>query len=421
MLERMNSEDRFHELREMIQREIEVGHFRKMKELLVRAIADRREKDTMDILAGIEIESDWSTACDLLLEVEDATYVCPIGIENPVTELEPLKYREVIFSIFYSSGLEPVDIPTKKMINEVRACESMSSACNKFSSISMETARKQFDSGDTLFFNPMSFAELDGGFLNRLHSTRQANLIRINSLDPNSPLDITPLWSDEICRRHLIDLGITGRFISDEDFSDVLSVIQQVSKGPPDSETIGLSEEFQLSSPSNKKYHQLHEALIDQNIADINALGSKHAVSVLKNVTESNLLTYRTEETSRRYREFLDSINSHVIVRSNDSIVVFQKIIEEDFPRILTPVITALSNFYDESSASVIASILCRTISPTILEHCVRSIKNLYTKCPEVLPQVKSMLNEDCHNHQKLEKLVKEFSKRESEWYYKYY
>ncbi|MBS3793535.1 MAG: hypothetical protein KGY80_01425 [Candidatus Thorarchaeota archaeon] len=139
--------------------------------------------------------------------------------------------------------------------------------------------------------------------------------------------DIIPLWYAEIYRRQLVDLGITGRFISNEDFSDVLSVIRQISRGYPDIETDYLSEESGLSRRSNKKYHPLHEALIDQNIATLNALGNQLAIPVeKKNATNVGLLAYRKEETSRRYREFIESVNSDVIVRSNDSIIVHQKI-----------------------------------------------------------------------------------------------
>lgn len=128
----------------------------------------------------------------------------------------------------------------------------------------------------------MSFVESNGELLIRLQSPRQTNLIKVDSWMVSGSFDIIPLWYAEIYRRQLVDLGITGRFISNEDFSDVLSVIRQISRGYPDIETDYLSEESGLSRRSNKKYHPLHEALIDQNIATLNALGNQLAIPVEK-------------------------------------------------------------------------------------------------------------------------------------------
>lgn len=417
----MNAKDKFRELREMVQREIKTGNHRRMQELLVEAIADRRERDVIDIIAGVEVESGWSEACKFLLQVENSSYTSPIGIKAFKASLEPLKFREVVFYVFYSSGFEPIDIPTRKMVKNVRSCESLSSACKAFRALAIEKARKQFDKGDTLFFDFTKFGGLDDELLNSIRKIRNANLPRVDLTNVSDQIDITRFWYSEICRRHFIERGIKGTQISGKELSDVLYVIQQRCEIPPLNGNRNVNENSSHPCPNNEAYHELHKALIDQNIDVIASLGSRHAVPVLNSITNRKLMNYRKREESGEYREFIKSLHPHIVVRSDDSVEIFQKLVEGNAPRILTPVIATLSNFYNTSSASAIASVLGRITNPTIVENCLQAIRNLYMKCPEVLPKMRHILTEGCHNSRKLSNLVNEFSKRGPGWYYKYY
>lgn len=85
--------------------------------------------------------------------------------------------------------------------------------------------------------------------------------------------------------------------------------------------------------PSNEDYHELHNAHIDQNIDDITALGSKYAVPLLNNITNTQLMEYKDETSSRKYGEFIKFVHSYVIIRSNDSIRTFENLMEEKSPR----------------------------------------------------------------------------------------
>lgn len=92
-------------------------------------------------------------------------------------------------------------------------------------------------------------------------------------------------------------LGIEGSLIFANQFSNVLPVIQQLSTAAR-MNTNTILDNSTPFYPSNEDYHELHNAHIDQNIDDINALGSKYAVPLLNNIINTQRMEYKDETSS---------------------------------------------------------------------------------------------------------------------------
>jgi hypothetical protein len=116
---------------------------------------------------------------------------------------------------------------------------------------------------------------------------------------------------------------------------------------------------------------------------------------------------YMTSESSEDYRHLLQCINSHVVVRHLNSITQLEKLLTLSDQRIATPSITALGNFYHESSAHALVELLCKNVDEEITMASVNALDNILKKSPETLVVIKNALESDCRNRRHLRRLLK--------------
>ena len=162
--------------------------------------------------------------------------------------------------------------------------------------------------------------------------------------------------------------------------------------------------------PSNRSYSILHQDIIDQNLDGLILHGSIQSIPILSVVLDMVTSKYMTSESSEDYRQMLQCINCHVAVRDLDSILVLERLLRTRDHRIVTPAITALGNFYHESSALAIAELLCSKKDESITRVAIPSLENILKKCPEVIPAIKSILDSDCVNKRPLRRLLERSS-----------
>jgi hypothetical protein len=86
--------------------------------------------------------------------------------------------------------------------------------------------------------------------------------------------------------------------------------------------------------------------------------------------------------------------------------------------RIATTAITALGNFYNESTASALVDLLCETKNHEIVNTTVRAIKNVSKRCFETKYVIKNAIElTSCTNIGRLKRLSKEIWKEKDDYY----
>ena len=313
---------------------------------ITNAIGDRRERDLLDLLASIEAKDGWGTAIQFLIESAQSTYSAPIGAGGGQQRIEPLKYREVIFATFSSAGLEPVNYDTVALLDELRSEESMVTATRTFATRVQNLAIKQFQSGDAFFFDLTSMSSSISTDLIKMaeaiHKKRMHELIiPVN----RKQAYLENLWHSEYGRVALAEQGVKGNRLPLSDLDSVLSVIQLRIGHRPITKDNDNPQEIPEVSPTNAEYRNLLNMMINQEIDGLGLLGSKCSLSLLSTVLESAIAAYQQDKSTNLFRRFISCINSHVQVRSLNSLATFERAMQLDNSRLVTPITVALGNY----------------------------------------------------------------------------
>ncbi len=386
---------------------------------IANAIGDRRERDLLDLLANIEARNGWGTAVQFLIESAKSTYSAPIGAGGRQRRIEPLKYREMIFATFSSAGLEPVNHDTVALLDELRGEESMVSATRTFAARVHNLAIEQFQNGDTFFFDLTSMSSsLPIDLIETAEAIRKKRMHELIIPVNGKQAHLKQLWYSEYGRIALAKQGVKGNRLLLSDLDSVLSVIQlrighRLMTKEDDSPL-----EVPEVSPANTEYGNLLTMMINQDINGLGLLGSKYSLPLLNTVLESAVVDYQQDESNNLFRRFISGISSHVQVRSLNSLATFERIMQLDNSRLVTPITIALGNFYHESATSILIEIACRTKNKEVEAASITAIANIHRKCPEVEVVLGTVLASECRNRSKLRRLQKKLLKTNRIQYY---
>ncbi len=375
---------------------------------IANAMGERRSRDLLDIVATVEQNKGWNTALEYLIAAANKEYTTPASFGKQQTQVEPLKYREMIFGLLSCNGLEPVQTDTISLLRMLKSKTSLADASQSLILHTQEAAMKQIESGDTLYFNLPPDHKFDE--LSRLlESTRTEQITNLTLKRDGEYVDLTHLWYSEYGRLALSDLGLKGTKALIEQLDMVLSVIQvspEVKQGITTSETAEVSG-MAVVKPSNQMYKELHEHIIGQDIEGFISKGSTHSLLTLNAILDNAVTQYMNSKSSEDYRKLLQSINGHIAVRHLNSIAHLEKLLRVDDQRIVTPSIIALGNIYHESSAHAIVDLVCRTMDERIIKASVTALDNILKKSPETLVVIKDALESECKNRRHLRHFLK--------------
>ncbi|MHA1480734.1 MAG: hypothetical protein ACTSQZ_04870 [Candidatus Thorarchaeota archaeon] len=368
---------------------------------MANAIGDRRLRDLVDITAETEIQQGWKTTAHYLIKSFNETYPAPLGSGLPRTKIEPLKYREMIFSLLGCSGFEPVKEETHKLLTRLSKEKSSIHASQALTKRVEKDLRKQIKKGDSLFFD---ITRIDSTFSDdirqKIEYEQNKAITQVKLVIDNNLVDIKPLWYTEYGRKALSELGITESRIALQHFEIVLSVLQ-VSQETRTTlfESLQSSErKIKYVESANEEYRKLLEYTMNHDHAGLRHSASKHSVEHLNTLLSRSLMKYNQIRSSKNYRDLLSTIATFVTIRTIDSIISLQRLTIQKDPRIATPIAMALGNFYHESSASVLVELLCNSSKTEVQTAAFNALLNLSKKCPELKIVVASALKSDCRN-----------------------
>jgi hypothetical protein len=386
---------------------------------IANTIGDRRERDLLDLLATIEAKDGWETVVRFLIESARSTYSAPVGAGGSQRRIEPLKYREVIFATFSSAGLEPVNHDTVALLDELRGEESMVSATRTFAARVQNLAIEQFQSGDAFFFDLTSMSSsLPTNLIDMAEAIHKKRMHELIIPVIKKQAHLKQLWYSEYGRMALAEQGVKGNRLLLSDLDSVLSIIQLRIGHRPMTKEDDIRLEVPEVSPANTEYGNLLTMMISQDINGLGFLGSKHSLPLLNTVLESAVVDYQQDKSNNLFRRFVSCMNSHVQVRSLNSLATFERVMQLDNSRLVTPVTIALGNFYHESAASVLIELACRTRNKEIEAASITSIANIHRKCPEVEVVLDTALASECRNRGRLRRLQKKIPKTSRSQYY---
>ncbi|MFW9962038.1 MAG: hypothetical protein ACFFCX_00555 [Candidatus Sifarchaeia archaeon] len=383
-------------------------------QMIANAIGDRRTRDLVDILARIESEDGWSTVLEYLLKAKHQKYFSPLTIGQDKTNLEDLKYREMVFELLSCKGLEPIKTETIDLLKELDDELSLLDASRSLVSRIEQTAIEQINSGDTLFFDFLENTSVSQKTLNLIDQIRRENLQKISLEKSGTMINIEPLWYSEYGRLALSTIGIKGFLVNSDNFDSVLSVIQipnSIKSNIVETSSFKDRRDDLYNRPTNEVYRKLHEYLIHHDIDNLSILGSRYSVSLLNTLLDEVFSIYEESPSTSGYRNILNCINAHISTRSIESILVLEKSSQMKDTRITTIAIMAIGSFYHESSAMTLVNLLCTAKSNEIEKAATKAIENVYKKCPEADYIISSTLDNECRNRGKLAKIYKRLSK----------
>ena len=386
---------------------------------IANTIGDRRERDLLDLLANIEARNGWGTVVQFLIESAKSTYSAPIGAGGRQRRIEPLKYREVIFATFSSAGLEPVNYDTVALLDELQDEKSMVSAIRTFAARVQNLAIEQFQNGDALFFDLTSMSSsLPTELIEMAEAIHKKRIHELIIPVNGKQAHLKQLWYSEYGRIALSEQGIKGNKLLLFNLDSVLSVIQLRIGYRPMTKEDDSPLEVPEVSPANTEYGNLLTMMINQDINGLGLLGSKYSLPLLNVVLESAVVDYQQDKSNNLFRNFISRMNSHVQVRSLNSLATFERIMQLDNSRLVTPITIALGNYYHESAASVLIELACRTRNKEVEAASITSIANIHRKCPEVEVVLDKVLASECRNRGRLRRLQKKLLKTSKSQYY---
>lgn len=391
---------------------------------IASAIGDRRIRDLVDIIARVEQDSGWECVLEYLVKAAKTKYPAPIGAGGSKTSIEPLKYREMIFTLFGCAGFEPVEPRTTDLLHELEEAESTASASQNLTSRVEELLYEQIRLGDTLFFNfSAHMHNISRKMQESLERVRQEETLAVSLSENKGQIDINPLWHIEFGRRALVELGMLGQYLNHTDFELVLSVIQvssNIKKHLQSSITETPIESVNLIRPSNKEFDSLLNLIVSQDLNGLRECGSRYSFPVINTLLDRSIMKYKNDTSSDNYRYLLSCINTHVVIRTLDSILALKKLMQLKDIRLVTPATMALGNFYHESSAAALLETLCNRKNNKILEAAVTALDNLYIRTPEAEAILVQIMTLQCNNLGLLKRIYKRLSKKKSSYYKSY-
>ncbi len=388
--------------------------------MITNSIGDRRYRDLVDTIATIEGDEGWSTALEFLMKAQNKKYSSPIAIGQEKTDLEELKYREMVFELLSCSGLEPVIADTTELLKELDNESSLVDASRVLFLRLEESAVEQIQTGDALFFDFSNNVSISQETIDILNQVRSENIQRISLEQNENQVNIEPLWYSEYGRLALSTLGIKGNIVNADVLDSVLSVIQvptTIKTRIIDVLSFTDSEEYTRSRPSNTAYRKLHSHLIHHEVSELSLLASRHSVPLLNTILDEASSAYEDASSTVGYKDILDYISAHISVRDVESVLVLEKSSQMKNTRIATTAILAIGNFYHESAATTLVKLLCTQKNDEKVKVTTKAIENVYKKCPEADRVIIDSLDTECRNHGKLKKLHRRLSKERPLYY----
>jgi hypothetical protein len=389
-------------------------------QMITNAIGDRRYRDLVDIIAKIEEETDWTTALEYLIKAQHNKYFSPLTLGQQSTNLEELKFREMIFELLSCRGLEPIPMDTISLLRSLSDEPSLIDASHTLVTRLEHMALEQIKNNDTLFFDFSENLSVSQETVELLHQTRYENINNI-SLEKNGNLfNITPLWLNELGRLTLTSLGIKGTTVDSDTFDTILSVLQvptDIRAKMLDVTSFTDPKESTWTRPQNISYRKLLTYLVNHEMDDLRQLASRHAIPLLNTLLDETLSIYNNSSSTAGYKKILDCINAHISVRDVESLLVLEKSSRNKNTRIATTAILAIGNFYNESSITILVDLFCETKDDIILKTITKAIENIYKKSPEADYVIAKSLDSECRNRGRLKKLYKRLSKEKASYY----
>lgn len=368
-----------------------------LSKAITNAIGERRIRDLIDYLIGIELEEGWNQSLDYLGDSLNREYEIPPLTGRKTRRMEPLKFREVLFSIFDCQGLEAINIDTMTIISKLHNAQSITNAEIFFKEIVNEKLQCHLKDSNLLFINIDGVKSyLDTNLINQIHEKMEENLLSVSLKSNSESVDISPLWYTEYGRTALCRLGIQGSHIDKQTLDMVLSVLP-VSQTVRGNITNNMHAR-RLNPPLNDEYQSLLRAMIEQDIMTLAKLGSRNAIPLMNYLLEESVDTFNSEYTSQKYSKIAEQLSNHLFIRSIDSILSFEKMTRADDHRISSLAIIALGNYYHESAVIILAEILCRTKNSDLVNYASQSLRRIKSKFPETKPILKKLMD-TMHNN----------------------
>ena len=383
-----------------------------LTQMLVDAIGERRYRDLKDLISQIEQDRGWSEALKHFSKARTLPYILPIGAGPSKTLIEDLKYRETVFTILECNGFEPIPITTEEILSRLENEDSLIDASKSFHTECELLAVKQIESGDTLFFDQTQIdSSISVDVVNLLEKIQHGEIANLSLEKHSDKINILPLWHSERGRQTLSQLGIKGTKIDPETYDIVISVIHHKI---PITET----KMKPITQPSNLLYRTLLVSTINHDIESMCSLASKYSYHPLKSILEESLDYYEKHSSSTNFRKVLTCVNAHIRVRTSDSILLLEELAHSKDTRIATTTITALGNFYNESAASALVDLLCKTKNSEIVNTTIRAIKNVSKRCYETRYVIRNAIESTaCTNTGRLKRMYKEIWKEKENYY----
>ncbi|RDE11118.1 MAG: hypothetical protein C4K48_12280 [Candidatus Thorarchaeota archaeon] len=386
-------------------------------QLLADAVGERRDRDLLDLLSHIERERGWPDTLGFLMRAQEFSYSLPVGEGVDKTKVEDLKYREMLFSLLGCRGLEPIHTSTEELLIRMKNEHSLTEASLSLREYIESVARKQIETGDTLFFSSndldVQISEDLSQLLERLNREAAQGLTLERK---DSEVNIVPLWYCETVRQILSEYGIKGYTIDSKKLEELLTVIRYpIIISDIDQYTVVPK---QVLHSSNLAYRDLHDCIIRHDGDGLCGLSSRHSFATLRFMLQDVLDIYTKDPSSENYRRVLDLIHMHVRVRTIDSLQLLEGLAFLKDDRIATVAITALGNFYHESTAYVLTELLCKSKKREIVKTAMNAVLNVGKKCPEARSVVTDALEtSSCVHKGRLKRLLTEL-KKNSQLYY---
>jgi hypothetical protein len=377
---------------------------------ICNAIGERRIRDLYDLVTGVELKSGWSTVPEFLAKASTRDYPVPAGFQKAKLQLEPLKFREIVFSLFGCLGLEPASVDIFSILEQCSEAESFIGASHLIKEVVQLKAFEQIESGDTLFFET-GHAESDmSQLLATKIDTSQRESFSTAALKPQGALiDINELWHSEYGRIALADIGVLGTTAPYDIVEQVVSVIQVSPEQKarllemPKPET----HESMVLYPSQPQYTELLMSIIKQDISTLTLLGSRHACPTLTHILRGATDSYVSTDNSLSYHKLILSIRDHIAIRYTDSILPLAELAHSHDTRLAAVAIKALSNFYHESAVSSLLDSFCRRKSKSIRRSILEGIAQIKNRCPETKSVVRDAIESRCMYYSELDRFYK--------------
>ena len=384
----------------------------KIVNIIVNAISARNHRNLIDNLSEIEQSRGWHSVIEYLINANGKTYTSNLV---PNAKLEPLKYREVIFNLFHCEGLEPIEVDTITLLKEVHHEKSFIDAMKVFAKRVEELVWNQITKGDLLFFSiPYDNIWISNDLKNKILDSQVKDINNAIIWKTDDKFNIESLWYSELGRKALSSIGIRGVYVSQDELSQVLTVIQVSPK--PEIQILNIDEYekkgYEIVYPSHKDYEALLKSIIEKNPNNLSYLGSKHSIPTLKCMLYDSLKYYEVDPSSRNYQDLITKINCHVIIRELDSIPILEQLSQLKDERITTISITALGNFFHESAAFALINLICNKKNNEVIAKALTSLENLCINQPETILLIEETLRADCTNYSKLKHLYKKVKRK---------